>query len=188
MNESCKQTIYFYDNETDLVKKEHIFLNNFDPSPFLDDQNLSFFSVEHYYQVYDFTNIQAHKFDDFSKEHFQSAFEEIRSIIFYIRTAETPLICKKAARKYEDQFKEIWDKEAWQCGRKETIMKKGLIFKFTQNPDLLERLLLTGDSLLIEASNKDPYWGGMLPDSKNRLGLLLMELRDNYNKCKSLFF
>ena len=67
-------------------------------------------------------------------------------------------------------------------------MKKGLIFKFTQNPDLLERLLLTGDSLLIEASNKDPYWGGMLPDSKNRLGLLLMELRDNYNKCKSLFF
>ena len=37
MNESCKQTIYFYDNETDLVKKEHIFLNNFDPSPFLDE-------------------------------------------------------------------------------------------------------------------------------------------------------
>lgn len=46
-----KPTIYFYDNESDKVKKEHIFLNNFDPSPFVDDKNLSYPTVEHYYQV-----------------------------------------------------------------------------------------------------------------------------------------
>ena len=66
-------------------------------------------------------------------------------------------------------------------------MKRGLVYKFSQNKDLLERLLQTGDSKLVEASNKDAYWGGMLPDSKNRLGDLLMELRDNYKKDGAVF-
>lgn len=51
MNENNNSIIYFYDVESNLVKKEHIFLNNFDPSPFLDDQNLTYATVEHYYQV-----------------------------------------------------------------------------------------------------------------------------------------
>ena len=67
-------------------------------------------------------------------------------------------------------------------------MKKGLVYKFQQNPDLLERLMNTGDTYLVEASDKDPYWGGLLPNSKNRLGLCLMELRENYRKEKKLYY
>jgi|LauGreDrversion4_2_1035121.scaffolds.fasta_scaffold1752146_1 predicted NAD-dependent protein-ADP-ribosyltransferase YbiA (DUF1768 family) len=66
-------------------------------------------------------------------------------------------------------------------------MKKGLIYKFQQNPEMLERLLQTGNKTLIERSPKDPYWGGFLPDSKNKLGNFLGELRDNYNKEGKIF-
>ena len=62
--------IYFYDKETEFVKKEHIFLNNFEPSPFVADE-LNYPSVEHYYQSKKFDN-----FDD--NEQFKQAFEEIR--------------------------------------------------------------------------------------------------------------
>ena len=34
--------VYFYDKESEFVKKEHVCLNNFEPSPFVDEhgQNL----------------------------------------------------------------------------------------------------------------------------------------------------
>jgi predicted NAD-dependent protein-ADP-ribosyltransferase YbiA (DUF1768 family) len=74
----------------------------------------------------------------------------------------------------------IWQKENWHNGYKDYIMKRGLIYKFSQNADLLNRLVETGKAKIVEASYKDPYWGGMLPDSKNMLGELLGKLRDNY--------
>ena len=58
-------TIYFYDVESDKVKKEHIFLNNFDPSEFIGEDGFKYPTVEHYYQCF--------KFED-NKQ----AFEEIR--------------------------------------------------------------------------------------------------------------
>jgi predicted NAD-dependent protein-ADP-ribosyltransferase YbiA (DUF1768 family) len=66
-------------------------------------------------------------------------------------------------------------------------MKRALIYKFSQNRDLLDRLMLTGDNKLVERSLEDPYWGGYLPDSLNKLGNFLMELRDNYSKEKLIF-
>jgi predicted NAD-dependent protein-ADP-ribosyltransferase YbiA (DUF1768 family) len=58
-------TIYFYDTESDTVKQEHIFLNNFDPSEFIAEDGFKYPTVEHYYQ--------AHKF-----EGNKDIFEEIR--------------------------------------------------------------------------------------------------------------
>jgi predicted NAD-dependent protein-ADP-ribosyltransferase YbiA (DUF1768 family) len=72
--------------------------------------------------------------------------------------------------------------EKWHNGYKDHIMKKGLVYKFSQNPDLLKRLVDTGKAKLVEASYKDAYWGGMLPESKNMLGNMLAILRDNYVK------
>ena len=63
--------IFFYDVETEFVKKEHIFLNNFEPSPFIADDFFTYLSVEHYYQC--------HKFDNFEElPKFKAIFEEIR--------------------------------------------------------------------------------------------------------------
>ena len=61
------------------------------------------------------------------------------------------------------------------------------MLKFSQNVDLLKRLLETGEKRLVEESYKDPYWGGMLPDSKNKLGDFLVELRENYNMIDKVY-
>ena len=66
-------------------------------------------------------------------------------------------------------------------------MRRGLMFKFSQHEAMLERLMLSGNKRLVEESYKDPYWGGMLPDSKNKLGDFLVELRDNYRKNNKIF-
>lgn len=62
-------------------------------------------------------------------------------------------------------------------------MRFGIFAKFTQNLDLKEKLLSTEDAKLIEDSPKDPYWGGSLENSRNRLGELLMELRENLRQA-----
>lgn len=86
-----------------------------------------------------------------------------------IRAARTPYAAKKLA---QDGF----NADAW-AAAKEGVMRRGLYAKFTQHPALQERLLMTGSAVLIEASTKDPYWGGLLAGSANRLGVLLMQLR-----------
>lgn len=64
-------TVYFYDTESALVRKEDIYLNNFDVTPFVADDDFMYPTVEHYYQ--------AHKFDNFEdNKAFKSIFEEIR--------------------------------------------------------------------------------------------------------------
>lgn len=50
-----RETIYFYDKPSHRVKEEHIFLNNFEPSPFVINGK-EFKSVEHFYQASKFSN------------------------------------------------------------------------------------------------------------------------------------
>lgn len=60
-------------------------------------------------------------------------------------------------------------------------MKDILICKFKQNPDLAQKLIATGDSILVEANDwGDTYWGYDTDNNygKNRLGYILMEIRD----------
>jgi ribA/ribD-fused uncharacterized protein len=64
-------------------------------------------------------------------------------------------------------------------GVKETVMAEILYAKFTQNPNLKQWLLDTGDAELIEGNYwGDRYWGVCSGTGKNRLGKLLMQLRD----------
>lgn len=55
----------------------------------------------------------------------------------------------------------------------------GLRAKFTQNKKLAEKLLATGNRQLREHTGRDRYWGdgGVKNIGKNRMGILLMELR-----------
>jgi N-glycosidase YbiA len=64
---------------------------------------------------------------------------------------------------------------------KDDVMRKVLRAKFTQDDRLKQLLLSTGNAELVEASDKDSYWGNA-PDEngnegQNKLGKLLMELR-----------
>jgi len=62
---------------------------------------------------------------------------------------------------------------------KEEVMRRALYAKFTQHPDLGSLLLATGNAELVENTQGDIYWGcGKDGTGKNRLGILLMELRE----------
>lgn len=143
-----QNTVYFYDLPSERVRAEDIYLNNYAHSPFVIDGK-EFKTVEHYYQ--------ACKFQDEAK------FEEIRN-------APDPDLAKKGSRKYPIEV-ENWEEV------KDAVMYKGLLAKFDQNPDLKQKLLETGMSRLVEDSQVDPYWGGVLPNSRNKLGEFLMEIR-----------
>ena len=69
------------------------------------------------------------------------------------------------------QIRKDWDSV------KEEIMMKGLREKF-KAPELKTLLLKTGKKELVENSPYDKYWGnGSNGKGKNRLGVLLMQLR-----------
>lgn len=173
MEKDESNVIFFYDTFEGKSKPEHVWLNNFDSSPFTSTSGLKFPTVEHYYQ--------SHKFGNFEKDGFKEIFEEIR-------TASNADICKKTSRKYSKSIPEdVWDRKNWDGKYKEYYMKRALTYKFSQHKDLLVKLIETGNALLKEESLKDLYWGGLLEGSKNRLGEMLMELRSNYNKTKTVY-
>ena len=55
--------------------------------------------------------------------------------------------------------------------------------------ELREQLLETGNSILIEDSKTDPFWGaGKKGTGKNMLGKLLMKVREEIRKCSKCDF
>ena len=58
------------------------------------------------------------------------------------------------------------------------VMREVLICKFSQNPELKEKLIATGNEELIEGNNwNDRFWGVCRGVGQNHLGKLLMEIR-----------
>jgi predicted NAD-dependent protein-ADP-ribosyltransferase YbiA (DUF1768 family) len=66
---------------------------------------------------------------------------------------------------------------------REEVMEVGLRQKFRQNPELLQKLLDTGDAYLEEGNTwNDRYWGVCRGVGQNKLGHLLMKLREEYKE------
>lgn len=66
---------------------------------------------------------------------------------------------------------------------KETIMYDVCLAKFTQHEDLKTKLLSTGSALLIEGNNwNDKEWGVCNGEGNNKLGKILMRIRDEVKK------
>lgn len=110
-------------------------------------------TVEHYYQAMKFTVNP-----DYQDQ---------------IRAAKTGAAARKLGSTQVMPTRADWDDV------KEDIMRDGLRAKFTQNAGLKKLLLSTGNKKLEDGSPTDSYWGiGKSGKGKNRLGMLLMELRD----------
>lgn len=68
---------------------------------------------------------------------------------------------------------------------KDSIMLDLLRLKFS-NPGLKAKLLATGDQKIIEENAwNDTYWGVCRGMGQNRLGVLLMQVREEYSRVKS---
>jgi len=107
---------------------------------------------EHYFQ--------AHKFGN-------EAYRE------KIRTAKKPGDAFRLGQEKKELRLPNWE------GYRVKLMKDALIYKFTQNAEIREQLLATGDEELVENSPVDYFWGcGADGSGENMLGKLLVDVRE----------
>lgn len=111
-----------------------------------------------------------------TNEHaFQAAKSNLIQERLEIAELATPGQAKRAGRKV--QLRKGWEEIKY------TIMKEIVTAKFSQYPELLEKLLATGDAELIEGNNwHDRCWGVCMCSKcggvgDNYLGRILMEVR-----------
>jgi len=129
---------------------EYNWLSNFSPHGFIDEFGIRANTVEHYFQAF-----KAYYLKDFNK----------------ILNAKTPAEAKKLGRKTKMRLD-------WNLIRL-SVMKKAINLKFKQNPEIMNKLLSTGNVELIEGNCwGDTYWGVCNGCGQNMLGKLLMELRE----------
>jgi len=105
-----------------------------------------------------------------------------------IRSEARPSKCKRLGGEIRNFDKDIWE------GVARTVMLRGVYAKFRQNYVARQKLLDTGDALLVEATPYDTYWGSGLHISdndhkdqekwrgSNHLGTILMTVRENIKK------
>jgi ribA/ribD-fused uncharacterized protein len=90
-----------------------------------------------------------------------------------VRQAKSPMVAAHMGRSRKRPLRKDWESV------KDHVMREALRAKFTQHRDLRSLLLGTENAKLVEHTTNDSYWGdGGDGGGKNRLGLLLMELRD----------
>jgi hypothetical protein len=111
--------------------------------------------------------------------------EEMREEIM---NTSDPKLMKALGRKVRNFDPEVWDKVKY------SIVLNGNYYKFTQNKEMMDFLLSTGDKILVEASPMDAIWGiGFGKENEkayniaswrgqNLLGFALMEVRDEIRK------
>lgn len=90
-----------------------------------------------------------------------------------IRRVSSPMVAARMGRDRSKPLRKNWESV------KEQVMRKALRAKFEQHPELRALLLATAPAKLVEHTENDAYWGdGGNGKGKNRLGYLLMELRE----------
>jgi len=133
------------------TKDEYGFLSNFSPHS-IELKGKVWPTAEHYFQAQKFSG---------------TPYEDV------IRTASSPMIAARLGRTRQIQIRRDWESV------KDTVMYEAVLAKFRQHPSLREKLLATGDALLVEHSKRDRYWGnGGDGLGKNRLGQILMQVRE----------
>lgn len=132
---------------------KYAFLSNFYPSSVTDEDDITYPTVEHYFQAMK-TLDKAQRFN--------------------MAIQSTPGKAKRLGRKCN--LRPDWE------SIKDSIMEDALRKKFS-DPILKKALLDTGDEYLEEGNTwGDQYWGVCNGTGKNKLGKLLMKLREEIKK------
>jgi ribA/ribD-fused uncharacterized protein len=153
----------------DESKGEYRAFSNMSNHP-IEMDGQKYHTVEHYFQA-----MKAKEFGD------DDSYNRIVK-------AKTPKAAKAIGQKVKDYVEEKW------VSVRDDIMEKAVHAKFIQHPELRKQLLETGDKMIGEANPRDTYWGiGTSMDlerskkpskwrGQNKLGKLLMKLRDDFKK------
>ncbi|KAF9566193.1 hypothetical protein EC968_003846 [Mortierella alpina] len=153
-----KDTIYFY-RQGDQYGE----FSNFYYAPiFMEEDDKLWPTTEHYFQAQKFVHVKG------------------KDYVEQIRAADTPGGAAKMGRNRSWPLRSDWEEV------KDDIMRKCVLQKFLQYPDLAEVLLGTGDRYIVEHTKNDRYWAdGGDGKGKNMLGIILMEVRDKISKMTS---
>lgn len=137
------------------IEEEFGFLSNFSHFGFFIDNNY-WYSVEHFYQASKFLDPKLQQ---------------------TIQNLKTPREAAIMGKDLNNPLRENWDEI------KEDIMRFAIRQKFEQNATLKYKLMQTNDRFLCKHKDKDPYWAdGENNTGLNRLGYLLMELRESFQE------
>ena len=151
------------------------FLSNFHPSEYTVDGN-KFYCVEQGYQ--------------YEKAMFFGDVDIANEILL----ARNPYDHKRLGRSIHGFDENLWVGEV-----SVKAMHKHCYEKFSQNTDLCELLLITGNRCIVEASDKDTFWGcGIKIDNpllfetnwwtgRNILGRILVQVRHNLRSKRTIF-
>jgi ribA/ribD-fused uncharacterized protein len=134
------------------VNEDYGCFSNFSPHPFvLEGEHWP--TSEHYFQ--------AQKFFSTTLEYAEQ-----------IRLALSPMKAANMGRSRKYPIRSDWEEQ------KDIVMKKAVLAKFQTHKDIRDILISSGDSLLVEKTTSDFYWGcGKDGTGLNKLGLILMEIR-----------
>lgn len=126
-----------------------------------------------------FSNFSAHGFEldgvywPTSEHYFQAQKFVGTPHVEQIRQVKTPKDAAKMGRERKRPLRQDWEEV------KDDIMRKAVLCKFETHANIREVLLSTGDEEIVENSPIDYYWGcGKDGSGKNKLGLILMEVRE----------
>ena len=156
--------LFFY-NE----KSAHGYLSQFHRSQFVDGEGNQYFCCEQYMMVN-------------KARLFLEDFPDNGRIIERMLRSNSPKEIKGLGRQVRGFNNRTWNRAKYD------IVLQGNMYKFFQNEQLKERLLSTGDLVLVEAAANDRIWGvgysvreaptvDMSQWGKNLLGQILMEVR-----------
>lgn len=126
-----------------------------------------------------FSNFSAHGFEldgvywPTSEHYFQAQKFVGTPHVEQIRQVKTPKDAAKMGRERKRPLRQDWEEV------KDDIMRKAVLCKFETHANIREVLVSTGDEEIVENSPIDYYWGcGKDGSGKNKLGLILMEVRE----------
>jgi len=101
-----------------------------------------------------------------------------------IKYGKDPKIAKEFGGKVRYYYESVWET------KREEMMYEAVLAKFTSDESLKQKLLDTGNKILVEASPIDKIWGVMIAEDddrildeknwkgRNLLGKVLMKVRD----------
>jgi ribA/ribD-fused uncharacterized protein len=184
MVKSSKESLLFFGHTAAKAiaqtgHERNLYLSNWAPSPFTDNHGHEFVSSEQYMMWR-----KARIFGD----------KEMAKNILSVATnkdldlsdkewSKKMMAIKKMGRQVSNFDQDIWNK------KRQGVMYKGLMLKFSQHKPSKRALLKTGDRLIAEAAPRDRIWGiGMSASNplaqdpknwkgQNLLGKTLMEVR-----------
>ena len=101
--------------------------------------------------------------------------EKIKENFLYLNPSDARKLGKSRSLPLRKDWEEV----------KDEIMYDIVKAKISQHPEILKILLETNDAMLIEGNTwGDKYWGQVNGKGENRLGEILMRLRDEFKEIK----